>query len=107
MRKWSPSVTKSVLGLKEPGYPQLLIALTDRLHCVCLYLLQKHNEITSEFYQVREDSQIDFATGNVFFARFSQTPTPHPPCLETFQPKIDNQFKMCALVDVDDAQNRA
>ena len=62
-------------------------------------------KITSEFYQIKEDSQIDFATGNVFFARFSQTPIPHPPPprLETFLPKIDNLFKMCALVDVDDA----
>ena len=100
MRRWSPSVTKSVLDLYEPRYPQLLIALIDRLHCVCLYLLQKHNETTSEFYQVREDSQIDFATGNVFCTFLSD---PHPTCLETFQPKIDNQFKMCALVDEDDA----
>ena len=47
---------------------------------------------------LREDSQIDFVTGNVF-AHFSQT----PPRLETFQPEIDNQFKMCALTDADDA----
>ena len=37
----------------------------------------------------------------MFFARFSQTPT--PPRLETFQSKIDNQFKLCAFADVDDA----
>ena len=103
MRRWSPSVTKSVLGLNELGYPQLLIALIDRIHCVCLYLLQKHNEITSEFYQVikgRLTNRFCFATGNVFLTFLSDT---HSPCLETFQPKIDNQFKMCALVDVDHA----
>ena len=34
---------------------------------------------------IREDSQIDFATGNVF-SLFSWT----SPCLESFHPKIDN-----------------
>ena len=47
---------------------------------------------------ITEDSQIDFATGN-FFQLFSQTSTPLP----AFQPKIDNQFKMCSLDDADDA----
>ena len=45
-----------------------------------------------------EDSQIDFAAGN-FLQLFSQTPT----SLSAFQPKIDNQFKMCSLDDADDA----
>ena len=45
---------------------------------------------------VREDSQIDFATGN-FLQLFSQDPLP------AFQPKIDNQVKMCSLDDADDA----
>ena len=49
---------------------------------------------------IREDSQIDFAAEN-FFARFSHTP--NPPCLEAFQSKIDNQFKICTLADVDNA----
>ena len=47
---------------------------------------------------LREDSQILLQV--MFFAHFSQTP---PPRLETFQSKIDNQFKMCALADADDA----
>ena len=46
---------------------------------------------------LREDSQILLQV--MFFAHFSQT----PPRLETFQSKIDNQFKMCALADADDA----
>ena len=37
------------------------------------------------------------------FARFSEPP---PSCLETFQSKIDNQFKMCELADVDDMKNQ-
>ena len=37
----------------------------------------------------------------MFFAHFSQTPP--PPMPETFQSKIDNQFKMCVLADADDA----
>ena len=53
-----------------------------------------------DFDRFREDSQIDFATENVFCTFLSD---PHPLCLETFQSKIDNQFKMCALADVDDA----
>ena len=48
---------------------------------------------------LREDSQIDFVTGSVFCTFFSD----RPPLLETFQSKIDNQFKMCALADADDA----
>ena len=48
----------------------------------------------------REDSQIDFATGNVFLHVSLRPPLP---CQETFQSKIDDQFKMCALADVDDA----
>ena len=44
---------------------------------------------------LREDSQIDFVTGNVFLHIF--------PRLEMFQFKIDNQFKMCVLADADDA----
>ena len=63
---------------RAPGYPQLLIALIDRLHCVCLYFLQKRNEITSEFYQVKEDSQIDFATGNIFLHVSLRPPLPTP-----------------------------
>ena len=47
--------------------------------------------------KIREDSQIHFATGNVFCTFLSD---PH---LETFQSKIDNQFKMCSLPDADDA----
>ena len=47
-----------------------------------------------------EDSQIDSVTGNVFFAHFSLTPTPLP---RKFQSKIDNQFTLCALADVDDS----
>ena len=47
---------------------------------------------------IREDSQIDFAARN-FFQLFSQTATPLP----AFQPKIDNQFKMCSLDDADNA----
>ena len=47
---------------------------------------------------LREDSQIDFVTGNVF-CTFSSD----PPRLETFQPEIDNQFKICVLADADDA----
>ena len=39
VRRWSPSVSKSVLGLNESAYSQLLIALIDCLTCVCLYLL--------------------------------------------------------------------
>ena len=50
---------------------------------------------------IREDSQIDFATGN-FFQLFSQTSTP----LTTFPPKIDNRFKMSSLDDADDIYNR-
>ena len=50
---------------------------------------------------VREDSQIDFAMGNIFCSFLSDPPT--PPCLEMFQSKIDNQFKMCALADENDA----
>ena len=45
----------------------------------------------------REDSQIDFATGNIF-CMFLSDPTP---CLEMFQSKIDSQFKMCSLVNAD------
>ena len=48
---------------------------------------------------LREDSQIDFVTGNAFCTFFSGP----PPRLEMFQPEIDNQFKMCALADADDA----
>ena len=48
----------------------------------------------------REDSKIDFATGNVFLHVSLRPP---PPCLETLQSKIDNQFKMCGLANVDDA----
>ena len=50
---------------------------------------------------IREDSQIDFATGN-FFELFSQTSTPLP----AFQPKIDNWFKMCLLDNADEAATR-
>ena len=39
---------------------------------------------------LREDSQILLQV--MFFAHFSQTPR-----LETFQSKIDNQFKMCVM----------
>ena len=40
VRRWSLSVSKSVLGLNESGYSQLLIALIDDcLIFVCLYLL--------------------------------------------------------------------
>ena len=49
---------------------------------------------------IREDSQIDFATGNVYFLTFLSD---LHPCLEPFQPKIDNQFEMCSLDDADDA----
>ena len=56
VRRWAPAVSKSVLGLNESGYPQLLI---DCLHCVCLYLLWKHNKTTREFYQERP-----FSTNN-------------------------------------------
>ena len=41
-----------------------------------------------------------------FFARSSETPPPPPPRLETFQSKIDNQFKICTLADVDDAARK-
>ena len=47
---------------------------------------------------ITEGTQIDFATGNLF-QFFSQTSTPLP----AFQPKVDNQFKMCSLDDADDA----
>ena len=40
---------------------------------------------------------------HLFAARFSETLSP---CLETFQSKIDHQFKMCSLADVDDAYNQ-
>ena len=40
---------------------------------------------------------------HLFAARFSEI---LPPCLETLQSKIDHQFKMCALADVDDAYNQ-
>ena len=43
---------------------------------------------------------------HLFAARFSETLPPPPPYLETFQSKIDHQFKMCALADVDDAYNQ-
>ena len=49
---------------------------------------------------VREDSQIDFATGN-FFNVFLELPS--PACVPTW---IDDQFKMCSLDDVDDPKNR-
>ena len=49
---------------------------------------------------VREDSQIDFAMGNVFL----NVSVRHPPCcLETFKSKINNHFKIGSLTDVDDA----
>ena len=40
VRKWLPSVSKSVLDLNESGYPQLI--LIDHPHCVflCLYINQ-------------------------------------------------------------------
>ena len=60
VRRWSSSVSKSVLDLNESGYPQLLIALIDRLHCVCLYLLYKHNKTTREFYQGRPISKYNY-----------------------------------------------
>ena len=40
VRRWSLSVSKSVLGLNESGYSQLLIALIDRFICICLYLVK-------------------------------------------------------------------
>ena len=49
---------------------------------------------------IREDSQIDFATGN-FCQLFSQTSTSLP----AFQPKIGKQFKACSLDDADDTSN--
>ena len=53
---------------------------------------------------VSKDSQIDFATRNVFFLTFLLDL--YSPCLESFQPKIDNEFKMCSLNDANDVQNR-
>ena len=50
---------------------------------------------------IREDSQIDFATGN-FFQLLSHTST-HLPAFHTeIQPKID-MFTMCSLDDAGDA----
>ena len=40
---------------------------------------------------------------HLFAVRFSETPLS---CLETFQFKIDHQFKRCALADVGDAYNQ-
>ena len=54
--------------------------------------------------RLREDSQIDFATRNVYLHVSLRPPTS---CLETFQSKIDNQFKMCALAEVDDTKIRS
>ena len=46
---------------------------------------------------LRDDSQILL---QVMFLHIFLRP---PPRLETFQSKIDNQFKMCALAGADDA----
>ena len=55
------------------------------------------------FARLREDSQIDLATRNVYL----HVPLRPPPSyLETFQSKIDNQFKMCAVADLDDTKNQ-
>ena len=55
---------------------------------------------------LREDSQIDFASGKCFLhVSLRPLPPPPPPSrLETFQSKINNQFKMCALADVYDTK---
>ena len=52
--------------------------------------------------RLREDSQIDLAMRNFFLNISLRPPTP---CLETFQSKIDIQFKLCQLTAVDDTQN--
>ena len=54
--------------------------------------------------RLREDSQIDFASRNVYL---HVSLRPSPSCLEIFQSKIDNQFKMCALAHADDTKNQA
>ena len=37
---------------------------------------------------------------------FAHSSEPPPSCLEKFQFKINNQFKMCAFADIDDAKNQ-
>ena len=91
-----------------PSFSQVRLTLkkTDYLYYEPNYL-NHAQEIIFQFLAdskaifVREDSQIDFATGNVFFFNFPLRPSPS--CLEPFQPKIDNQLKMCSLDDADDA----
>ena len=67
-------------------------------HSSCPGSATSSEKVAEILETVREDSQIDFVTGNVFCTFFSD-----PPRLEMFQSKIGNQFKMCALADADDA----
>ena len=65
-------------------------------HSSCPGSATSSEKVAEILKTLREDSQINFVTGTVF-CTFSFA---H---LETFQSKIDNQFKMCALADADDA----
>ena len=63
------------------------------------------SDTLTQVIALREDSIANkfCSRKHLFAARFSETP---PSCLETFQSKIDHQFKLCALADVDDAYNQ-
>ena len=67
-------------------------------HSSCPGSATSSEKVAEILKTLKEYSQIDFVTGNVF-CTLCQTPSR----LETFQSKIDNQFKMCALADADDA----
>ena len=90
-----PSFSQLRLILKKADY---LYYEPDYLNCAQEIIFQFLADKKAIF--IREDSQIDFTTtGNVFSTFLSDLHS----CLESFQLKIENQFKMCSLDDGDDA----
>ena len=78
---------QQIIGL--PSHAQILCGRTS-----CAGSATSSEKVAEILKTLREDSQIDFVTGNVFLHIFLRPP---PPRLEMFQ------FKMCVLADADDA----
>ena len=89
-----PSFSQLRFILKKADY---LYYESDYLNCAQEIIFQFLADKKAIF--IREDSQIDFATVNVLSTFLSDLHS----CLESFQLKIENQFKMCLLDYGDDA----
>ena len=83
-----PSFSQLRLTLKKTDYLYYKPNYLNHAQEIIFQFLAENKEIF-----IREDSQIDSATRNVYLI-FSRTFTP---CLEPFQPEIDNQFNMYSL----------